>query len=51
MSDRLEAVLTDLSTEPLANTVIALSNVEPATVAEAAKQAVEQLMPDARSAQ
>jgi predicted NBD/HSP70 family sugar kinase len=46
MSDRLEAVLTDLSTEPLATTVIALSNVEPETVAEASKRAVQQLIPD-----
>ena len=47
MSDRLEAVLTDLSTEPLATTVIALSNVRPETVAEASRQAVEHLIPDA----
>lgn len=47
MSDRLEAVLTDLSTEPIATTVIALPNVEPSTVAEASKEAVEQLIPDA----
>ncbi len=46
MSDRLEAVLTDLSTEPIATAVIALPNVEPSTVAEASKQAVEQLIPD-----
>ncbi|CAN7546122.1 ROK family transcriptional regulator [Pararhizobium sp. LjRoot255] len=46
MADRLEAVLTDLSTEPLATTVIALPNLEPSTVAEASKQAVEQLIPD-----
>ncbi|NEI48006.1 ROK family protein [Rhizobium leguminosarum] len=46
MSDRLEAVLTDLSTEPLAATVIALSDVEPETVAEASRQAVQQLIPD-----
>ncbi|HXV30604.1 MAG TPA: ROK family protein [Sinorhizobium sp.] len=46
MEDRLEAVLTDLSTEPIATHTVALSELVPERVAEAAQSAVELLLPD-----
>lgn len=47
MEDRLEAVLTDLATEQIATHVVALSQLVPDLVAEAARQAVDHLLTEA----
>ena len=46
--DRIEAVLTDLSTAPIATYAIELSDLVPEKVANATREAVEHLVPDER---